>query len=107
MRARAKDGAAVGAHLAAAARRGHAGAAELLEGPEIPEALADLAEWSRELARQRQYHMSGPQPLTYQEVEAWARLTDRQPAPHEVRALMLLDLVWAHPEPEEEDARGS
>ena len=35
--------------------------------------------------------MAGPNPLTYQEVQAWARLTQRHPSPDEVRLLMRLD----------------
>jgi len=43
------------------------------------------------LLRTKQAGMSGLQPLTYAEIAAWAHLTDRQPLPHEVMALLTLD----------------
>lgn len=45
------------------------------------------------LERGRQYSMAGPQAISYQEIAAWARLTDRRLRPHEVEALMTLDAV--------------
>ena len=35
----------------------------------------------------------GIQALTYAEIAAWAALTDRRPAPHEVDALLDLDVT--------------
>ena len=34
------------------------------------------------------------QALTYTEIQAWATLTDRRPAPHEVDALLALDMAY-------------
>jgi hypothetical protein len=70
----------------------------LLAGPLFPESLAYLWEWHLELARARTVGMNGPDPLTYQAIDAWARLTGREPWPHEVAALLSLDLVSRHPE---------
>lgn len=39
----------------------------------------------------------GPAPITYQDVDAWARLMDRQPEPYEVDALMKLDSAMRNP----------
>ena len=38
--------------------------------------------------------MGGISPLTYTEVEAWARLTHRTPTAYEVEGLMTLDDVF-------------
>jgi hypothetical protein len=42
--------------------------------------------------------MSGLAPLGYEAVTAWARLTERTPQPHEVRALLALDAVMLFPD---------
>jgi hypothetical protein len=102
MRAPAQDGSAVRAHLKAAARRGQAAAIAALEGPPIPEALAYLYDWILELDAARGWDVTATgaiaRALSYQDIDAWARLTDRQPEPHEVRALIRLDQVLRHPE---------
>jgi pyrroloquinoline quinone (PQQ) biosynthesis protein C len=80
--------------------RGAAATAALkhLTVPECPEELDYLRRWSLELARARTVGMNGPEPLTYQAVDAWARLTDRHPAPYEVEALFALDVAMRFPE---------
>jgi hypothetical protein len=84
--------------LKATAARGVVSAVKLLAGPPFPESVAYLWDWFMELDRSRTYGMGGPDPLTYQAIDAWARLTDRHPAPHEVEALFSLDLVSRHPD---------
>jgi hypothetical protein len=64
----------------------------------VPEPLEYLWDWFRELARTRRASMAGIEPLGYADVDAWARLTDRNPAPEEVEALLTLDVVTRHPE---------
>jgi hypothetical protein len=88
------------AHVQGLVRRGQATEAQrrLLEGPPFPDSLDYLWEWFCELARTRTVGMAGVDPLTYPDVDAWARLTDRQPAPEEVEALLDLDAVMRHPE---------
>jgi hypothetical protein len=66
---------------------------EALAGPEIPEPVAYLWEWFAELNAARRWSQVGPEPIGYAELAAWAALTDRHPLPHEVEALMTLDLV--------------
>lgn len=46
--------------------------------------------------------MSGLAPLSYATVEAWARLHDVAIEPQEIEALMLLDAIRCHPDPDEE-----
>ena len=91
LRTPAKDGSTEGAHLRALAARGNAKALALLAGPAVPVGLAYLWEKFRELDAVRRVGEHGPEPLTWQDIAAWAQLTDQQLAPHEVRALLQLD----------------
>jgi hypothetical protein len=72
-----------------------------LDGPPVPPALAYLLEWLDELYGRSGATMDGLAPLSYSTMQAWAALTGRHPLPHEVQALMLLDLVRRNPPPEE------
>lgn len=87
-------------HLRGLVRRGVATEAQrrLLAGPEFPESLAYLWEWHGELARTRTMGMNGPDPLTYPTIDAWARLTDREPTPDDVDALLQLDSIARNPD---------
>lgn len=88
------DGAGSRAHLTRAAAKGHAEAIAKLAIPPFPDVLAYLHDWFRELSAARGEGMHGPAPITHQGIDAWARLTDRQPEPHEVHALLTLDAAW-------------
>lgn len=74
-----------------------------LDGPPVPDALEYLYRWLMELDRARDFGMSGPKLFTYPQVESWARLTGRDPEPHEVEALMHLGTVLLHPPPVEQE----
>lgn len=76
---------------------------ERLHGPPFPAGLEVLWTWFNELRATRSVGMGGLEPLTYREVDAWARLTDRRPKPHEVQALMRLDLATRHVTDDEDD----
>lgn len=91
------DGTPLRAYLEASAKRGDQLARAKLTPPPTPHAVSYLSEWFRELSIARGEGLSGPAPITYLHIDAWARLTDRRPAPHEVRALIALDHVWRHP----------
>lgn len=69
-----------------------------LTGPEPPDAVAYLLEWTDELARTRTVGPHGVDGFSYPMIESWARLTDRSPLPHEVDALLTLDAVMRFPE---------
>jgi hypothetical protein len=73
-----------------------------LEGPEMPEEVAYLWDYLLELDRARRYGFNGPEGLTYVDLDAWCRLTDRVLEPHEVEALMMLDMALRAPPTEEE-----
>lgn len=64
-----------------------------LDGPPIPPAALYLWRWFCELERTRQLGEHGVQAMTYTEIAAWARLTERTPYPHEVDALLALDVA--------------
>lgn len=55
----------------------------LLELPELEDALRYPILWF--------YQVKGPEPLSYVEIDAWARLTHSYPSPQEVELLMALD----------------
>lgn len=80
------------------ARKGRADALAMLEGPPFPDALGYLWGWCLELRRGLGVGMEGLASLTWPALDAWCRLTRRDPAPHEVDALFDLDRVLRHPE---------
>ncbi|HCP81789.1 MAG TPA: hypothetical protein DIT67_09430 [Octadecabacter sp.] len=46
------------------------------------------------LSRTRSYSSFGPNPISYQEIEAWCRLTRTPLAPHHIEILCALDQEW-------------
>jgi hypothetical protein len=67
--------------------------AALAGGVEPPETLLYLYGWWQELRAAAGSGMDGPAPLSYRDLDAWARLTDRHPEPLEVRAILQIDAV--------------
>jgi len=65
-----------------------------LHGPALPAACAYVWTWFCELHAARGYHQAGPNPISYAELDAWARLTGRRLTPWEVAALRTLDQAW-------------
>ncbi len=59
----------------------------------FPEVLAYLWGWFCELGSGRTCGM-GPNPITWEAIQAWAQLTGNSPAPWEVRALRSLDAAY-------------
>ena len=92
-----QDDATIRTHLEAAAKLGGRtpGSAEAIrrlnEEPEMPALLAHLWGWYVQLSAGRSSGMMGSTHISYQDVEAWARLMDHSPLPHEVEALMMMD----------------
>lgn len=60
-------------------------------GPPFPEGAEYLWRWFAELDNDRGDTGDGPAPITYQDIEAWARLTGRKPRPWEVGVIKALD----------------
>jgi len=106
MHKRVEEGSTQQAHLEMAARMGHPGAEwakRQLEEPEFPEELAYLWDWHTELSLARGEGFSGAAALTYTDIEAWTRLMDTHPEPHEVQALLILDAAIRHPGDDADD----
>jgi hypothetical protein len=95
-----KDGLSEAHHLQALADRGVKAAQEMLEGPDYPDVLDYLWNWFRELDLHRSTSaMEGSGPITFEQLDAWTRLTRRTPQAHEVEALMRLDEAIRFPPP--------
>lgn len=97
LRERGDDGATRLAHLEAAAARGHPQAIAALEGPEFPEGLYGLWLVFEKLHGSRGAGMHGPERLRMADIHAADALYGWGLAPHEVDALMMLDLVTLYP----------
>ena len=91
-------------HLLFLANRGNVEAQEALIGPECPSETVYLVEWAFRLFRRSGEGMNGALSLSYQTIDAWARLNDIEIRPWEVDALVLIDDAIRHPEePKTED----
>lgn len=81
-------------HLASLERQlGRPVAGAKAKEAELPDAFAHIWDWFYELASRRTTGMSGFNPISHMEVEAWARLRRIDVAPWEVRLLLQLDAV--------------
>lgn len=80
-------------HLQGLIDRGQASDADLaaFDGPPLPECGRYLLQWLYELHGRSGVSMNGLAPLSYPVIAEWARLTGRDPQPHEVEALIRLD----------------
>ncbi len=74
-----------------------------LEGPEPPESLWYLKEWSDELLGRCGVTAEGVAPLDWVNFDAWARRKRVDPEPHEIDALFELDAVRRHPPTDDEE----
>lgn len=88
---RADDGATLREHWERAAARGSTTARARLRLPEFPEELGYLWEWGMALHGRSGVSMAGINPLTFEAIEAWARLHGCAPSPLEVEGLLMLD----------------
>jgi hypothetical protein len=78
------------AHLAQAARK-RPDLLKDLEGPEYPWAMGETWENFLELHRTRSRDMGEMEAISYQEIQAWSRLTQSPLTPFQVRAIAALD----------------
>jgi len=75
----------------------------LLSKPERPEVLDYLWDWFCALNLSRGAGMHGLERLTYPGIESWARLMRCDIQPHEVDALMQIDVAYLYPGEMQED----
>jgi hypothetical protein len=90
------DGSSTGAHLRQAAKRSKKLKQEIAAPSEnpCPPALQYLWEFFLELNSSRASTGFSALPLTYQEIEAWGRLTSISLNLYEVKVLRRLDQTW-------------
>lgn len=60
----------------------------------MPEAGRLIWSWFGALNGSRTYHMSGPNPISYAEIEAWARLHGWSLSQRHIDAIRALDDAW-------------
>lgn len=60
----------------------------------VPEAGRLLLSWFMALHRTRTYHQAGPNPITYGEIEAFARLSGTPLRPIDVTGIKAVDEAW-------------
>lgn len=75
-------------HLVAAVTASLSGRTTVPAGGEL------LWQWFIELGRARTYHASGPNPIAYAEISAWASLQRWPIAPRHVEILRAMDDAW-------------
>lgn len=65
-----------------------------LIGPEFPDRLAYVWDTFMRLSSGRTYGMSGPNPLTWEGVQAWCNLTGIVLSSWELETIKVLDMAW-------------
>lgn len=73
-----------------------------LAGPGRPSGFLYLWEMFLEVGRSRGASMVGLNPISYPDIDAWARLTGRAPDALEVDALFAIDAAWRDPKERED-----
>jgi len=66
----------------------------LADAPALPRAISYIWDWFLALSRRRGQGMSGPIPLSNQEVKAWADNLGCHPSPWEIEVIFGLDDVF-------------
>jgi hypothetical protein len=82
----------VGEHLAALGADGFD--VEQFRGPPAPAGVEYVVEWFAELSTARGSNGFSQSPITYAEIDAWARLTGRSLSPFEVDLLRVMDMQY-------------
>lgn len=73
--------------------------------PEIPIAAEHVWTWFWELSAQRRSGFGGAEPLSWDEIAAWMRLTQTQVIPEEVSMLTAMDLAYRSATSDEQAAK--
>ena len=88
------DGTTLRAHLTSLAKRGRKDAQESLQGPECPSWLSYLWSWFLGLHARRGSGMNGPARITWQDIDAWSRITGTRLSKWECDVLLVLDAAF-------------
>lgn len=67
---------------------------ELEESPEIPFYLEHIWGWFWQIHKGRTYGMSGPNPLTWENIKSWRDLLEIQIRPIEIEIIYEIDSVY-------------
>jgi hypothetical protein len=89
-----KSGSSRRAHLRQVEKTSGKTPEELLENPELPEPVKHVWEWWYELHNARSAGGMGQSPITYLDIQAWAKMSRQEPTPWEVQALREMDKVY-------------
>jgi|SRR6056297_1063877 len=68
--------------------------AQLDDAPEIPFYIVHIWEWFWQINKGRSAGMSGPNPITWQDIVNWNKLLNKQIRPIEVEILYEIDSVY-------------
>lgn len=88
-----KDGCTARQHLERIWEQTGRKPALLEDEPPLHPAVEHIWSWFNRLSGTRGGGF-GPAPITFQEIDAWARLTDSRPTPWEIEQLLRLDQIW-------------
>ncbi|WP_102960210.1 phage tail assembly chaperone [Mangrovicella endophytica] len=69
-------------------------AAVVSDRPQVPEAGRLVWQWFGALHRRRSFGMTGPQPISHAEMEAFARVERLPLQPHHAQLLRAMDDAW-------------
>ena len=67
---------------------------QLKESPDIPFYIEHIWEWFWQIHKGRTYGMSGPNPITWENILAWRNLLDIQIRPIEIEIINEMDSVY-------------
>lgn len=80
--------------------------AQIEESPEIPFYLEHIWQWFWQIHRGRTYGMSGPNPLTWTDIESWSNILQTEVRPIEVEIIKEIDSVYLEYTAEQKKKKG-
>jgi hypothetical protein len=91
-----KDGTAIFTHLREVEKQTGQTPFELLlyQDLEYPDDFHDYLNDFYEISRRRRNGMSGPEPISFSEIQAWAFCYNIEPTPLQTEIICELDIIW-------------
>lgn len=74
--------------------------------PDFPDVARHVWDHFLSIHRGRSYGINGPNPISFQDIESWSRLTGWKLSPWEVDAVKRLDVAYLSKNEESEDGSG-